>query len=181
MQAAATAEPGKSQLTTDSVPRPDSSPIRGPDEAGDDSQKTSSSVIFLGELPTPASHQLGIPAHTTENKNTYDSSWPPTLAKESSNLGTVLATSVASNDSAPTSPKLRRDKRTFDEVTEIQGQEEVEDSQVTDESFTSALSDRHSLTRREAYYNMLEGADGGWAAIALISTNDGHTAAEREL
>jgi hypothetical protein len=88
---------------------------------------------------------------------------------------------IASNDSEPTSPEPRGAKRAFDEVTKTQGQEEVGESQVTEKSFNSALSDRHSLTRREAYYNMLEAADGGWAAIALISTNDGHTATETEL
>jgi hypothetical protein len=71
-------------------------------------------------------------------------------------------------------------KRTYDDTFE--DDEDQGDSQDTQRSFTSTLSARHSISRREAYYQMLDNANGGsWSSIALLSTDGGHSAQEKEL
>ncbi|CAM1505777.1 Fc.00g114140.m01.CDS01 [Cosmosporella sp. VM-42] len=74
-------------------------------------------------------------------------------------------------------------KRRFDEYSR-EGSEGVEPcgSQQTEKSFTSTLSARHSLARREAYFQMLDNATADtWAPISLISTSSEHTTVEQEL
>lgn len=74
-------------------------------------------------------------------------------------------------------------KRAYDDFADDIGEQgEPEDSQETEKSFTSTLSMRHSLARREAYYQMLENANtGDWTSIGLLSTNDSHTVMDEEL
>ena len=55
------------------------------------------------------------------------------------------------------------------------------ESQQTEKSFVSTLSMRHSLTRREAYYDMLDNARGDWVGFGLLSTDGSHTVPEKEL
>lgn len=60
--------------------------------------------------------------------------------------------------------------------------EDQTDSQQTERSFVSTLSVRHSSTRREAYFQMLENARGEeWMGIGLLSTDGGHSIKEKEL
>lgn len=74
-------------------------------------------------------------------------------------------------------------KRAFDEyANDADDLAEQGDSQETEKSFTSSLSMKHSLARREAYYQMLQNANtDNWGSIGLLSTNDSHTVMDREL
>lgn len=77
-------------------------------------------------------------------------------------------------------------KREYDEYFDPDdapiGEDDQGESQQTEKSFVSSLSMRHSLQRREAYYEMLHnsGTDG-WSGFGLISTDGGHGVREREL
>lgn len=78
-------------------------------------------------------------------------------------------------------------KRRYDEFAAQDADADAEDdndpgeSQQTEKSFVSTLSMRHSLTRREAYYEMLDNARGDWVGLGLLSTDGSHTAPEKEL
>lgn len=57
-----------------------------------------------------------------------------------------------------------------------------EDSQVSNASLISTLSEHHSVMRREAYDRMLQNYHGiAWNSIELISTGCNHSVAETEL
>lgn len=89
-------------------------------------------------------------------------------------------------DSQSTSVALRGAKRGYDEYFDPndapQADEDLGESQQTEKSFVSTLSMRHSLQRREAYYEMLHGSgDCGWTGFGLLSTDGGHSAMERKL
>lgn len=82
-----------------------------------------------------------------------------------------------------TSPR-NRVKRRYQEFVgqEDDSPDEQGESQQTERSFVSTLSVRHSSTRREAYFQMLEKAgDDDWAGIGLISTDGNHTVPDKEL
>jgi hypothetical protein len=90
------------------------------------------------------------------------------------------------DDSQSTSVALRGAKRGYEEYFDPddapQADEDLGESQQTEKSFVSTLSMRHSLQRREAYYEMLHGSgDCGWSGFGLLSTDGGHSAMEREL
>lgn len=76
-------------------------------------------------------------------------------------------------------------KRRHSELGETGGDQEeacADDSQRTEASVASAISMRHSLSRREAYCRMLDNAAGdGWRPITLLSTDGSHTIADEEL
>uniref|UniRef100_A0A0L0N3R6 Protein artemis n=1 Tax=Tolypocladium ophioglossoides (strain CBS 100239) TaxID=1163406 RepID=A0A0L0N3R6_TOLOC len=68
------------------------------------------------------------------------------------------------------------------ETGEDQGEAGADDSQRTEGSLASAISMRHSLSRREAYCRMLDNAaDAGWRPITLLSTDGNHSVADEEL
>lgn len=56
---------------------------------------------------------------------------------------------------------------------------EEPDSQMTEKSFASTLSMRHSIIRHDSYRQILD--NGGWGDLGLISTSGSHTAPEQEL
>lgn len=61
-------------------------------------------------------------------------------------------------------------------------EQDLGDSQQSNRSFTSTLSERHSLAQREAYYNMLDYMKGDvWTPLGLLSTDDNHTFWDKEL
>lgn len=71
-------------------------------------------------------------------------------------------------------------KRCYEEFADQEGDGPGE-SQQAKQSFVSTLSIHHSLSRREAYYAMLENASDGWAGIGLLSTDGSHTVPDEEL
>lgn len=97
---------------------------------------------------------------------------------------------VASTDSLATSDEqpVQCFKRGYgdyisdDDAMDDGNDEYYDDKQHNGREFTSSLSMRHSVTQREAYYNMLEYMNNDiWTPIGLISTGHNHTKPDKEL
>ena len=174
-------QPQSSTQCTESQPQLDSSPVvMAPDLPSTPPQhgRTISS-------PTGGSTPRRLVSPLEEVQESRRPDTPPTTHAQMVIAVEESAGGSEQTDEGDSSWPPNRVKRCYQEVV---GQEEDDDqdglgeSQQTDRSFVSTISMRHSLTRREAYYQMLENADGdGWTGISLISTGGNHTVPDKEL
>lgn len=176
--------------TTDSPPQLDSSPVRDIDIPSslpsalkkqaaprssviDNSKPSQHSITPLGEVP-PAALPQEATAPTNSQIIDLAASSPP--AHHSDSLSTT-----PHRDSKVAEERKRR----FEDYDDIDEEEvgEEEDSQRTEQSFSSRLSTHHSRARHEAYYQMLEDrGEGEWdGGFSLLSTDGHHSTKEKEL
>ena len=159
-------------------------------------QRTESPVVMPPDLPS-TSPQLNkiIPSPAAES--TPQPFVGPLLEIQESRPGDAPAThtyviktldqrpegSQQIDETIQTSPPNGLKRRYQEFVSqEDDAPDEQGESQQTERSFVSTLSVRHSSTRREAYFQMLENAgDDDWAGIGLISTDGNHTVPDKEL
>lgn len=89
------------------------------------------------------------------------------------------------NSQSTSSAQSQGVKRAYDEYFDPNdappAEEDQGESQHTEKSFVSTLSMRHSIQRREAYYDMLHNSGGNWSGFGLLSTDGGHGVVEKEL
>ena len=156
---------------TDSAPRPDSSPISKPVSL------SSSFSSVARDIKSPfASTGVGQGKDTTKTK--LDDHHLEQPVEPLAPIAETDEISAATKEIAPTTSQ----KRTFGEFTDEVPGEDGEENQDSQQSFTSTLSMRHSVTRREAFYQMLANASGDdWQPIGLLSTGDNHSVEDQEL
>lgn len=95
---------------------------------------------------------------------------------------TDLTSDSQSVPAAPSQGLKRGYDEYFDPDDAPASDEDQGESQQTEKSFVSTLSMRHSLQRREAYYEMLYNTGGeSWSGFGLLSTDGGHSVLEKEL
>ncbi|KAI5459416.1 hypothetical protein BGZ63DRAFT_448023 [Mariannaea sp. PMI_226] len=154
-----------SQLTSDSVHLQSSPPVTPSVESSSQKEQKTASPLALTNQP----HRFISPLSETQRTSKDDE---PTVAFEDD---VIIVPSVSAS----------QHKRVLDSFTEDDGNE-AKRAQLSPKdagsSFCSAISDRHSTTRREAYFDMLDNLQSDeWRPILLVSTSDEHTTADHEL
>lgn len=182
-----------SQVTADSAPRlesspvpPDSlprSPLRSPLHPQSPMPNLSPGPVSI-RAPM-LSQRLVSPLAETQ-PSAIDSvlaGEPSEISQTSVQIELAVSNQIHSEDTSENNLTTRPHKRRCNELTRAECNEsETDASQQTNTSFASAPSVHDSTTRCDAYFQMIANMnDDNWSPIGLISTNTEHTTLEREL
>lgn len=182
-----------SQVTADSAPRLESSPVP-PDSLPRSPPRSllhsPSSMPNLSPGPVAIRAPMLSQRLVSPLAETQPSAIDSVLAREASGISVTSAqielavsNQIHSEDTSENNLTPRPHKRRCNESTRAERNEsETHASQQADKSFSSAPSVQDSTTRYDAYFQMIANMnDDNWSPIGLISTNTEHTTLEQEL